>query len=424
MGNNQHDIFISYAREDQSQAQRLARALEEQDWSVWWDLKLRPGERFDEVIEQVIDSSGCVIVIWSSHSVKSRYVKDEAAYALDLNKLVPISIEAVENVKIPFRFRGLHTPSLSNWDGARNSYHFTSLVEAIADLLGAKPKVTSTTPEVSNKKPLKTNSKSPEIQNTEITRLIQIMQSEDRPAKERLEAGLKLDSLGWRSDDLDEFVAVEPGTFLYGHDNKTQTINHRYWIAKYPVTNSQYTRFLATGYHKPNYWGDTRFNNTLAPVVGVSWDDARAYCQWLNELIKKEGFQVASSKERMPDGYVVRLPTEEEWERAARGTDGREYPWGSEFKASCANTDESELKRTTPVCTYPSGVSPVGAWDMAGNVWEWTASKADRWRVMRGGSWFNDSWAARGAIRNWYDPGFWDADWGLRVVVSLANSDF
>ena len=95
MSDKQHDIFISYAREDQSYAQRLAQALEEESWSVWWDLKLRPGERFDEVIEQAIDNSGCVIVIWSNHSVKSRYVRDEAAYALDLNKLVPISIEPI-----------------------------------------------------------------------------------------------------------------------------------------------------------------------------------------------------------------------------------------------------------------------------------------------------------------------------------------
>ena len=219
------------------------------------------------------------------------------------------------------------------------------------------------------------------------TALVKTMQDASIQASGRCEAGLILGDLGWLPDDLDEFVAVEPGSFLYGDDNKTQKINHRYWVAKYPVTNGQYARFLETGYDKPHYWNDKRFNNPLAPVVGVSWSDARAYCRWLNKQIEKEGFQVAGGKERMPDGYVVRLPKEEEWERAARGTDGREYPWGNEFKMGCANTEESGLKGTTAVCTYPTGISPVGAWDMAGNVWEWTASEEGKYRVLRGGSW-------------------------------------
>ena len=215
------------------------------------------------------------------------------------------------------------------------------------------------------------------------TALVKTMQNASIQASGRRDAGLILGDLGWLPDDLNEFVVVEPGSFLYGDAKRTQTINNRYWIAKYPVTNSQYARFVEAGQAEPGHWSDKRFNNPLLPVVGVSWQDACAYCQWLSRQFKKEGFRVAGARERvfLPDGYDVRLPTEEEWERAARGMDGREYPWGNEFKAGCANTKESGLKKTTPVCTYLFGVSPVGVWDMAGNVWEWTASEEDKYHV-------------------------------------------
>ena len=218
------------------------------------------------------------------------------------------------------------------------------------------------------------------------TAMVRMMQDASIQASGRCDAGLILGDLGWLPEDLDEFVVMEPGSFLYRDYKELRTISRRYWIAKYPVTNSQYAYFVEAGQAEPGYWSDKRFTNPLLPVVGVSWHDARAYCQWFNEQFKKEGFRVAGANERvsLPDGYVVRLPTEEEWERAARGTDGREYPWGNEFKAGYANTEESGLKKTTAVCTYPAGVSPVGAWDMAGNVWEWTVTLDGSVSVLRG----------------------------------------
>jgi TIR domain len=96
------DIFISYKREEQPVARKLADALEKEGWSVWWDPKLRAGEHFDDVIEKALNEAKCVIVMWSNRSVKSRYVRDEATYALDQDKLVPV---AIENVTLPSRFR-------------------------------------------------------------------------------------------------------------------------------------------------------------------------------------------------------------------------------------------------------------------------------------------------------------------------------
>ena len=248
--------------------------------------------------------------------------------------------------------------------------------------------------------------------------------------RRRQKAGLILGDISWQPDNLDEFVVMEQEPFLYEESKKSRTLAYRYWIAKYPVTNSQYARFVEEVGKEPSYWTNRDFNNPLSPVVGVSWHDARAYCNWLNGKFKDEGFRVAGVEKpvSLQKDYVVRLPTEEEWERAARGTDGREYPWGTEFDASRANTEESDTEKkygvyTTAVYAYPLGVSPVGAWDMAGNVWEWTASKEGEYRVLRGGSWVAGARAARCTSRYWGLP-YLDIILGFRVVLSLADSDF
>jgi iron(II)-dependent oxidoreductase len=181
-----------------------------------------------------------------------------------------------------------------------------------------------------------------------------------------------------------------------------------YAIGMYHVTNSQYAQFVeATGHLHPPFWSDERFNALDHPVVGVSWYDATNFLEWLNSLEKAE----------------YRLPTEAEWERAARGTDGWEYPWGDTWDASRANTSESQNKCLMPVGSYPSGVSPYGCYDMAGNAYDWCSdwfhmetykySPAEnplgpdegRRKVIRGGSWIaRGEFAARCANRAAYEP--------------------
>jgi formylglycine-generating enzyme required for sulfatase activity len=271
----------------------------------------------------------------------------------------------------------------------------------------------------------------------------------------RRKAGLLLGRLGWRPPDLDRLVEVPSGKFIHGLKKQKAEIPYNFWVAKYPVTNAQYARFVQAGGYQtrafwsdhgwdwrtgkydertlepverdwlehrpatrrnaPYFWHNIELGNPIFPVVGVCWYEVEAYCNWMSKNI------VA-----VPAGYIVRLPMDLEWERAARGDKGREYPWGSEFDKTACNTWDSDpsgtgLGGTTAVSTFPQGVSPAGAWDMSGNVWEWTGSWYDedhRYRVVRGGSWIGYQWFARGSFCNWSIPLMFNDDLGFRVVIA------
>ena len=155
-----------------------------------------------------------------------------------------------------------------------------------------------------------------------------------------------------------------------------------YHIARYPVTNSEYEDFVkATGHTPPPHWigGKVPANEATLPVVHISWYDANAYAQWAQG----------------------RLPTEGEWEKAARGADGRIYPWGNEFEPATNQSASLLTDQLTPVGNRPAAVSPYGVHEVAGNVWEWTANwyqpyegnthrdgdYGEKHKVLRGGSW-------------------------------------
>jgi len=208
----------------------------------------------------------------------------------------------------------------------------------------------------------------------------------------------------WRNPrDGKEMVRVPAGTFLYGEDKKEVELSE-FWIDKAPVTNAEYARFVAeTGHTPPEHWEGETPPEKIAdhPVIFVSWHDATAYANWAGG----------------------RLPTEQEWEKAARGTDGREYPWGEWAEGRC-NSEEARIGGTTPVGEYsPQGDSPYGCQDCAGNVCEWTASKYEPgsgYGVVRGGAWSGGQRLARCAFRGRLIPDGPNYDVGLRVVVSRA----
>jgi toxoflavin biosynthesis protein ToxD len=177
-----------------------------------------------------------------------------------------------------------------------------------------------------------------------------------------------------------------------------------YEIAQFPVTNSEYYSFIYNaGYRVPKHWFGFRYMDGLDdhPVTNVSRTDAEAYCQWLSKST----------------GVTYRLPSEAEWEKAARGMEQRIYPWGDNFDPWRCNTIESGKKQTTRVGSYsPGGDSPFDVADMVGNVWEWTRSimqpypyKNDDGResapgpgskiVIRGGAWYYSRAMARCSSR-------------------------
>ena len=168
---------------------------------------------------------------------------------------------------------------------------------------------------------------------------------------------------------------------------------------------------------QPDFWDNAAYNNPSQPVVGICWHEVRAYCAWLSAQT----------------GQTFRLPTEAEWEAAARGRQGRRYPYGSDFDVTLSNTFESHIRRTTPVGVFPGGDTPEGLVDMSGNVYDWTSTmyrdypyRADDGRedpndsaarrVVRGGSWGYNRYDARCAFRSRGDPNFRNVDFGFRLV--------
>lgn len=127
-----NDIFISYAKEDQSRVEPLAKALEEQGWSVWWDPKIPPGKIFSQVIEEAINAAKCVIVLWSDESVISDWVQNEAAEGARRGILVPALID---NVQIPFEFRRIQAADLTDWIAGSNHSGFIILLSAISEIV-------------------------------------------------------------------------------------------------------------------------------------------------------------------------------------------------------------------------------------------------------------------------------------------------
>lgn len=170
-------------------------------------------------------------------------------------------------------------------------------------------------------------------------------------------------------------VKIPAGVFLFGEE-KEKVETKEYFIDVYPVTNVEYKKFVeATGHPDPASWrnGNWPTGKENHPVVEVNWASASAYAEWAGK----------------------RLPTNEEWEKAARGIDGRIWPWGNEFDREKCNTYSGD---TTPIGQYsPQGDSPYGCQDMAGNVWEWIGGgKPSQLRApLRGGDWLDGAEEAR-----------------------------
>jgi formylglycine-generating enzyme required for sulfatase activity len=246
---------------------------------------------------------------------------------------------------------------------------------------------------------------------------------------------------------MPEFVEIHSGPFIMGADptrDSSAFDNERwsatgghgtvdlptFYISRHEVTVGQFEAFArgATWTIDPR----ARAGTPSHPVSFVSWPDALAYCRWLEATLKASN-ETSPVGDRLRAGWRVSLPSEAQWEKAARGTDGRRYPWGSEPSRSRANYEGSG---PTPVGQYPCPECPYGLADMSGNVWEWTRSPyqpypydetddranldADALWVMRGGSFGDTARLVRTSARGAADPGARRPFIGFRVVVTPA----
>jgi len=386
-------VFICYARQDQDFVLKLAANLKERGVPVWldqWDIP--PGDDWDLTIDNALYDCAQFLIVLSPAAIASREVRGELRTALDENK--PIVPVLYQTCRIPRQLRLIQHVDFT----ARGPDDGAALGQVLRALGVSEP--SRPTPKVRRRE-------------------------KAAPARQPFEP---------------EMVLIPAGEFLMGsdpsvdedaqdHEQPQHTLSlPDYYLTKTPVTNAQYAAFVqATGHRQPEHWKDRKppSGQEDHPVVWVSWHDAVAYCGWLSEVT----------------GRPYRLPSEAEWEKGARGDDGRLWPWGNQWDAKRCNTIESGKGDTTPVGAYPQGASPYELLDMAGNVWEWTRSVHKSYpydpddgredleapdtvrRVLRGGSWDDYRGSARCVERSRGYPDSSADDLGFRLV-SPVGSDF
>jgi formylglycine-generating enzyme required for sulfatase activity len=278
------------------------------------------------------------------------------------------------------------------------------------------------------------------------------------PPIERALAGRTLGLLGDQRPDVacvvPQMVDISAGPFLMGSDKGKDRLAYgdeepqhtvtlpAYRIGKYPVTNGQFQQFMDAGgygnpaywtkagwqqrqkegWTEPRYWQYGEFNIANQPVVGVSWYEAVAYCNWL----------------KAETGRSFRLPSEAMWEKGARGTDGRMYPWGNEWNPNNLNAAETNINRPSAVGIFPDGQSPYGVYDASGNVLEWCSTVWKNYpyevrpydlevedsgtRSWRGGAFHLSYQDTRAAFRDGSNPSSRLLDLGFRVAEHLSDS--
>lgn len=307
-------------------------------------------------------------------------------------------------------------------------------------------------------------------------RLVALLRGSGLSPVERSAAGSTLASLGdprfraeaWYlpDEELLGFVEIPEGPFLMGSDKGKDPAAYddeleqhpltlpTYYVARYPVTVAQWRAFVE---EHPEALGDPDSLRGVAnhPVALVSWEEAMKYCAWLTAKLRERP-ETPEPLARLlrgeaPDGkrWRVTLPSEAEWEKAARGPDGRIFPWGDRPDPDCANFDDTKIGTTSAVGCFPRGASPYGVEDLTGNVWEWTRSlwgkewdkphyrypyapldgrenvKApDEWRrVLRGGAFDDEARGVRCACRFGFKPDVRYFNVGFRVALSPFASE-
>jgi formylglycine-generating enzyme required for sulfatase activity len=402
------DIFLSYDSKDLDRVKVLAEALESQGWTVFFDRTTTPGETQRHFINKEIDECRCMVVVWSTHSINSNLVKVEAD--IGLNRKIFIQL-LLDQVIPPLEFGFIQAANLAGWMGETDSSGYLALCDTLTELIG--PEI----PTVSDID--KTNHHSNnEQKNAEFRWSKQLTVKIGKITV--IAASLAI--LLWYimipgvfshknepevTNQLlikePEMLSIPAGSFQMGSNNGNYDEKpihpvklKSFAIGRYEVTFEEYDQFAEVlGKPKPddNGWG--RGNR---PVINVSFEDAVAYAQWLS----------------LKTGKHYHLPTEEQWEYAARAGTTSDYYWEGKGEAKdFAWFDENSEGKTHPVGMKKPNA--FGVYDMSGNVWEWVqdcpydyaqAPNNDNcsWRALRGGSWNYEAGLLRSATRFRYFP--------------------
>lgn len=468
------DIFISYAREDLTRARQLAETLQRLGWSMFWDRTIPAGKTWRQVIGAELDGARCVIVFWSQASVTSRFVLEEAQEGLDPARLIPILLD---EVKLPLGFRSIQTADFSEWDGTQDAPVFRKLVDDLAALIGPPPAEKKQSIPEPGHMPATPPPATIEPTSTADEKVEAVSMAAGQAEEEQEgQSGEKAKGQGWQlpqplrkfwvivagigapaaligslwfvqgtappeeevplATSLETstagkgglaYLKIPAGEFQMGcvdsdtdcdpdEDPHPVTISNAFWMSRTEVTVNAYRRFANEGREgdmpdAPDF--DSEWSKGNHPIVNVAWPDAVDYCEW-------DG-----------DG---RLPTEAEWEYAARGgRRGLKYPNGNDLAERDAHYD---AEGTAPVGEFPP--NRFGLHDMAGNVWEWVADRYSEdyyknspgkdpqgpdmgdYRVLRGGSWGNAPEYLRVSSRLRNLPGFRLSGLGFRCAREVS----
>lgn len=450
-------IFVSYSHRDTEYAHRFADHLQGMGFEVWIDERLDYGSTWPQELQKQLDSCDAFIVVMTTRSFESEWVQNELNRAKRLRKpIYPLllegsgpwlSVESTQFVDVrdgsfpdekfyqtlervaPRRTGGASprpigkpAPAKAAVPAARRSnlMLFAGIGVVVLVILGVvfvmnRPEASVETPEAEPGISVPTEAVAAEPPG-EVTPTESIPPTEVPAPDEFTDAnGVAM-------------VFVPAGNFIvgseqgYDDEKPVHTVYlDDFYIDKFEVTNVFYRACVEVGACQPpnrtssftreNYYANPQYDDH--PVIFVDWEDARSYCAWRG----------------------MDLPTEAQWEKAARGSDGRTYPWGEGIDGTLANYNDT-VGDTTAVGSYEDGKSPYGAYDMAGNAWEWVADwysntyylstpltdppgpSSGEYRVLRGGSWHDDERIVRTSNRGWSQiEYFYNTDFSFRCAM-------